>query len=68
MTGNRSWDSDGLGRTGETYLAGPDRLMRSVSRELLYDPEKFVTDVVDNGTPEDVASRSRSATVCCCNR
>lgn len=57
MTGNRSWDSDGLGRTGETYLAGPDRLMRSVSRELLVDPEKFVTDVADNGTPEDVAKR-----------
>ncbi len=57
MTGNRSWDSDGLGRTGETYLAGPDRLMRSVSRELPVDPEKFVTDVVDNGTPEDVAKR-----------
>ena len=57
MTGNRGWDADGLGKTGETYLAGPDRLMRSVSRELLVDPEKFVADVVANGTPEEVARR-----------
>ncbi|MGV1086422.1 MAG: adenylate/guanylate cyclase domain-containing protein [Mycobacterium sp.] len=57
MTGDRGWNSDGLGNTGETYLAGPDRLMRSVSRELLVDPKKFVTDVVANGTPEGIATR-----------
>lgn len=57
MTGNRSWERDGLGRTGETYLAGPDRLMRSVSRELLVDPERFRQDVVANGTSEAVANR-----------
>ena len=57
MTGNRGWDKDGLGRTGETYLAGPDKLMRSISRELVTDPQKFVTDVVANGTPEEVAKR-----------
>ena len=38
MTGNRGWEKDGLGTTGETYLAGTDKLMRSVSRELLTDP------------------------------
>ena len=57
MTGNQGWEKDGQGRTGETYLAGPDRLMRSVSRELLVDPERFLKDVVANGTPEDVAKR-----------
>jgi class 3 adenylate cyclase len=57
MTGKRGWQKDGQGRTGETYLAGPDRLMRSVSRELLEDPERFVRDVVANGTPEEVAQR-----------
>ena len=57
MTGNKGWEKDGLGKTGETYLAGPDRLMRSVSRELVEDPERFVKDVVANGTPEDVAKR-----------
>jgi len=57
MTGNREWVKDGLGETGETYLAGPDRLMRSVSRELLVSPKAFLTDVVANGTPSDIARR-----------
>ncbi len=57
MTADRQWESEGLGTTGETYLVGPDRLMRSVSRELLQNPEKYVKDVVANGTPADVAQR-----------
>ena len=57
MTGNREWVKDGLGETGETYLAGPDRLMRSVSRELLVNPQQFLKNVVANGTPEPAAKR-----------
>jgi class 3 adenylate cyclase len=57
MTGNRGWEQEGLGKTGETYLAGPDRLMRSVARALLEDPEKYEKEVVANGTPADVARR-----------
>ncbi|WP_235892848.1 adenylate/guanylate cyclase domain-containing protein [Mycolicibacterium hodleri] len=57
MTGNEGWESDGLGKSGETYLAGPDKLMRSVSRELLTDPTNYAQEVVANGTPEDVAAR-----------
>lgn len=57
MTGNREWVKDGLGETGETYLAGPDRLMRSVSRELLMYPKPYLAQVVANGTPEEVARR-----------
>lgn len=57
MTGNQGWEKDGQGQTGETFLAGPDRLMRSVSRELLVNPDRFVKEVVANGTPEAVAER-----------
>ena len=57
MTGDRQWEKDGLGRTGETFLAGRDKLMRSVSRELLTDPQQFERDVVANGTPDEVAKR-----------
>lgn len=57
MTGDRGWERDGLGRSGETYLAGPDKLMRSASRELLTDPEGYVRAVVADGTPEAVARR-----------
>ena len=57
MTGNRGWERDGLGKTGETYLVGPDKLMRSVSRLLLEDPERFARESAENGTPEDVIKR-----------
>jgi class 3 adenylate cyclase len=57
MTGNGGWKREGLGETGETYLVGPDKLMRSNSRELIADPQRFLTDVVANGTPEPVAKR-----------
>ena len=57
MTGNQGWAKDGLGATGETYLAGPDKTMRSVSRLLLTDPAKFQSEVVANGTPEEIAKR-----------
>lgn len=57
MTGNGDWEQDGLGASGETYLAGPDKLMRSISRELLTDPERYARDVMANGTPEAVAQR-----------
>lgn len=57
MTSDRNWEDEGLGKSGETYLAGRDQLMRSISRELIEDPERFVKDVVANGTPERVAQR-----------
>lgn len=53
MTGGEDWSADGLGRTGEVYLAAPDRLMRSVSRELLVDPDGFRNDALDAGVPSD---------------
>jgi len=34
MTGRRGWDTQGLGNTGETFLVGEDRLMRSNARKL----------------------------------
>src|SRR5262249_13387114 len=48
----------GMGKTGETFIVGPDDLMRSDSRLFLEDPEKFKKDVIDAGTPPDVAEDS----------
>lgn len=58
MTANRQWEQAGMGRTGETFLVGPDNLMRSDSRLFLEDPERFKRDVVDAGTPPEVAEDS----------
>nr|WP_246224558.1 adenylate/guanylate cyclase domain-containing protein [Mycolicibacterium anyangense] len=58
MTFDKQWESAGLGRTGETYLAGPDNLMRSDSRLFLENPQQFKQEVVQAGTPPDVADMS----------
>jgi len=55
MTFDKKWKEVGLGQTGETILAGPDELMRSDSRMFLEDPQQYKHDVVEAGTPPDVA-------------
>ncbi|OUC13105.1 MAG: adenylate/guanylate cyclase domain-containing protein [Alkalinema sp. CACIAM 70d] len=51
MTGNHNWQQDGLGKTGETYLVGPDRLMRSQSRFLAEDSASYLQLLEKLGTP-----------------
>lgn len=57
MTGNKGWKEQGLGDTGEVYLVGRDDLMRSISRELVENPDEYVERVVRNGTTPAVAER-----------
>lgn len=58
MTVSQKWAGAGMGETGETFLVGPDNLMRSDSRLFLEDPEKYEHDVVQAGTPRDVAEKA----------
>ncbi|MGV9799318.1 adenylate/guanylate cyclase domain-containing protein [Mycobacterium sp. NPDC003449] len=58
MTMGGHWEEAGMGRTGETYLVGPDGLMRSDSRFFLENREQFKKDVIDAGTPPDIAEES----------
>ncbi len=58
MTADKKWEAAGMGQTGETFLVGPDGLMRSDSRMFLENPEQFKRDVIDAGTPPDVAETS----------
>ncbi|CDO05316.1 family 3 adenylate cyclase [Mycolicibacterium cosmeticum] len=58
MTMDKRWEESGMGKTGETYIVGPDDLMRSDSRLFVEDPEKFKREVIDAGTPPDVAQNS----------
>ena len=57
VTGNRQWERDGLGKTGETVLIGPDYLLRSASRFLIEDPQGYATDQRAIGTPEAIIER-----------
>ncbi|WP_090350050.1 adenylate/guanylate cyclase domain-containing protein [Mycobacterium bohemicum] len=58
MTANGHWEAAGMGAATETYLAGPDNLMRSDSREFLQDPKAYRRDAIDAGTPPDVVDRA----------
>nr|WP_082992862.1 adenylate/guanylate cyclase domain-containing protein [Mycobacterium sp. 1245111.1] len=58
MTADQRWKAAGMGATAETYLAGPDGLMRSDSRMFLQDPERYKRDAVAAGTPEDIVAKA----------
>jgi class 3 adenylate cyclase len=58
MTADKQWAAAGMGKGTETYLAGPDNLMRSDSRLFLEDPKAYRRDVVAAGTPPDVADKA----------
>lgn len=55
MTMDGRWQESGMGKTGETFIVGPDGLMRSNSRLFIQDPKTYRDDVIDAGTPPDVA-------------
>lgn len=59
MTGNNNWGSDGLGKTGETYLVGQDYLMRSVSRFLVETPDEYLRTLQTLGVDETTLNRIR---------
>jgi class 3 adenylate cyclase len=62
MTGDQRDDVvTGLGETGETYLGGPDDLMRSNSREIIDDPEEYADEAVARGTSSDTVERALAA-------
>ncbi|WP_343709246.1 adenylate/guanylate cyclase domain-containing protein, partial [Mycobacterium sp.] len=58
MTADQHWKAAGMGSTAETYLAGPDGLMRSDSRLFLQDPDKYQRDAVAAGTPADIVAKA----------
>ncbi|MFV0493931.1 adenylate/guanylate cyclase domain-containing protein [Mycobacterium sp.] len=58
MTARKHWESAGMGKATETYLVGPDHLMRSDSRLFLEDPQRYRTEVIAAGTAPSVADRA----------
>jgi class 3 adenylate cyclase len=42
VTGQQRWASEGFGNTGETYIVGPDQLVRSERRAFYENKEKYL--------------------------
>jgi len=60
LTDNNDWRATGQGETGEVLLTGEDRLLRSQSRFLIENPDKFVAQVKANGLPASTADQIRA--------
>jgi len=52
MTGGGNWSANGLGQSGETYLVGSDKHMRSASRFLLEDKPDYLGTLEAAGVSE----------------
>jgi methyl-accepting chemotaxis protein len=42
LTYNKHWQEVGLGKTGESYLIGPDKTMRTIARQYIEDPTAYI--------------------------
>lgn len=58
MTADKRWADVGMGTTGETYLAGPDNLMRSDSRLFLENPQQYKKEAIAAGTRPDLVEEA----------
>jgi class 3 adenylate cyclase len=66
LTGNFNWEAEGMGRTGETYLVGPDGTMRSRSRFMYSDPAKFIRSLRQSSVPTSLVNQiERQGSVMC---
>lgn len=57
MTGDKKWNEDGLGQSGETYLVGDDYKMRSTSRFLIQDPVGYFNELQRIGYNETIIKK-----------
>jgi len=60
LTDNNSWWATGQGETGEVLLVGEDRLLRSQSRFMVENPDKFLAQAKANGLPASTADQIRA--------
>src|SRR5580700_4973121 len=59
LTDNNGWRATGQGETGEVTLIGEDRLMRSQSRFMIENPEKYLAQAQAFGLPKSIANQIR---------
>jgi class 3 adenylate cyclase len=60
LTDGNGWQRTGQGETGEVQLVGEDRLLRTQSRFMATQPDRFLTQAQANGLPSSVADQIRT--------
>jgi class 3 adenylate cyclase len=63
VTGNRQWNREGFGNTGEAYIVGPARYLRSGVRAFYEQPEAYYAELAATKTsPEEIDAIRRYGT------
>jgi len=52
MTHYSKWEEVGLGMSGETFLVGPDKTLRSESRYMIENQDKYLADLKEIGSQQ----------------
>lgn len=61
MNGEKSWAQDGLGQTGNAFVAGPGMLLRSEHRGIIEQKDEFLAQLKANGYVEQVVEEIRQS-------
>lgn len=57
LTGNFQWEREGMGKTGECYVVGPDFTMRSRSRFMVEDRKAFLEGLRTSPVPASIVDQ-----------
>lgn len=57
LTGDHQWERQGLGKTGEVYMIGKDKLFRTRSRFMITDPEEALESFEKAGIAKSIVDR-----------
>ncbi|MBI1386146.1 MAG: HAMP domain-containing protein [Rhizobiales bacterium] len=60
LSGQNRWSEEGLGESGEVYIVGADRLLRSESRFMIEQPERFLDQLAGFGVPAEEVEQIRA--------
>jgi len=61
VSGNRGWERDGLGKSGDCGIVGPeDFLMRTSARTFVENPQNHIAIRRARGAPEDMLERMKA--------
>jgi hypothetical protein len=59
MTFNNHWQDVGLGKTGETFLIGQDKKMRTVSRSFIEDKNSYLQHLQKLQVPQNIINKMK---------
>jgi class 3 adenylate cyclase len=60
VSGNKGWDRDGLGNSGDVSIVGPDYMMRTTARRFVEEPDPYIERQRARGVDEKALRRMKA--------